>query len=1463
MKQFECGFVLDGLTDLFKDDEARSDHVGKLCRALSNFCVEGLPDAPAKISENPYVSVLKNILQRGIPSRLGIHSLRALAERTAKIQLVQDEVISVDWHLFPQDLDTIWRCLHIIDPRLSINSLSPHQSGSWENQGSEFERKFLLESIPKAFSPGLVQLLCPQRSIDSIIKGRFKPHTPDHIRRNFMEQRTDFSIEVPYKKDIDKAGIVIEIDGIQHSESAQKYLDTERDAAVAYAGWHNTLRILTDDFPAGRVNGKLQERLSTLIASEYIQTCLTNYSNSLLLKHGSRELLEITLIPFAIARLQLTLLESISSGQLTLQKQNVRIAVIERDVPCASLGLKELRQYFESLKTLSDEAPDFPEIKLEVFTTDEFADSKYQLHDTASKVSMFDEADRYDLVLDISVLQRFGSMPAIRSVAPVVQISSAHFPQETRLVHTNRLIRYNAVCKKDRDEKWLEDGTKKEALKTFLHTIFRKTDFRPGQLPIISKALQCRSVIGLLPTGGGKSLTYQLSAFLQPGVCIVIAPIRSLMKDQVDGLNDNQVDSAVFINSTLKGDEKRKAIQTMSQGKVQFTLVSPERLQMEEFRSELGKMYDNDVYFSYCVIDEVHCVSEWGHDFRTSYLRLGENAIAHCKTANLPKIPLIGLTATASYDVLADVQRELSGRDDANRLDEDALVRFESTIRPELQFIIEDIKIPTQGLKNMWDVRRTLGQKKKQRMAEIIKTVFNAIDEYVRDETKFLPDGLLTDDDRVELVDRITKRNYNNSDFYQKNGGLIFCPHKSGPYGVTDKFKRQSPWSRGPSGIYDELERIAGLSTGFFMGSGDENDENSEMIATQSMNNQTLFKSGKQNLMVATKAFGMGIDKSNIRYSIHTNYPGSLESFVQEAGRCGRDRALALSYILFNDQTINIPDREEPFDHDLDINLYFHNNSFKGLAKEMAVLDELLTEIYFPDRSFELENIVSEVLDCEVKLIYWEGGHNKRLYVNQGFDVPLGYIDLNQLAGATDKSLDPTLSAQIFATVIEYIKSLRLSIPISEWIQTSEKSIGIEQLLERKEIGETFSIVIGFQNNTKERVKTITQWLQQVIDHRFDETWVKKTRANCNEADQFIEEVATRFYELHKTTLDFGDVCARRDASKGKPRGYAHAMFMSLFNGYREKADTEKAIYRLCTAGIVEDYTVNFAGKTFTLYGRKKTLDEYRDDARHYLLKFYGEQTAKNRLADIDDVTEGTYLRKLLYFIVQFVYDQIKKKRAFAITTMKAACREALDKGDKGNLFLREYIDLYFNSKYARRDYRFTNSITGEEVEASLTDLTKEGKLASLDLVWEFIEFVDIDPSATPIENIKHMRGACVRMITNSPDNYTFRFLNAYALYSLEYKNKRLVQEAEAHLIQAFLLLEDENPDYSDNELESIFNMFKEKLLDHNDTLLSHLNAFGMDLQIDSIMLPRYLKKLKNINSNIKGLNKTLLPYGK
>ena len=208
------------------------------------------------------------------------------------------------------------------------------------------------------------------------------------------------------------------------------------------------------------------------------------------------------------------------------------------------------------------------------------------------------------------------------------------------------------------------------------------------------------------------------------------------MQDQVEGLNSNQIDFCGYLNSSITDPKKRRErMEEISKGHYLFVFISPERFQMEEFRDMLTSMYNSKKYFSYCVIDEVHCVSEWGHDFRPSYLSLGRNAIKFCRTKDNTSVTLIGLTATASFDVLADVQRELAEDLKSEMLREDAIVHFALITRPEIQYEFIPVELSDDEInqiysnpnddKLFWKVREKLSNKKKEILNTILEKIPN------------------------------------------------------------------------------------------------------------------------------------------------------------------------------------------------------------------------------------------------------------------------------------------------------------------------------------------------------------------------------------------------------------------------------------------------------------------------------------------------------------------------------------------------------------------------------------------------------------------------------------------------------------------------------------------------------------------------------------------------------------------
>ena len=502
-----------------------------------------------------------------------------------------------------------------------------------------------------------------------------------------------------------------------------------------------------------------------------------------------------------------------------------------------------------------------------------------------------------DLLIDISMLQRHGfTTPNIslcdqllgyNSVA--FSIRSAHTPRDQNQIQSSEPIAYPIT------------DDKREPLRFFLQSLFRKEDFREGQFEILTRSLAQKPVIGLLPTGSGKSLCYQLSALLQPGVTFVIDPLRSLMFDQAENLKTNRIDRIAFINGEQETQEREETSRRMENGEFQIVFVSPERLQIKNFRNKLRQM---TTAFSvpHVVIDEAHCVSEWGHDFRTSYLNLACTVQAFCRFRDIPPT-VIALTGTASYAVLTDVQREIGIGDEEAKI-------YPSTFdRPELQFSL--YTVPSN-----------------QKQSQLLD-IFNA-----------LPDQF----------------SVNVDSFYEPTGhrthsGIVFVPHVNGAFGED---------------LRTFLSHELGIPIEFYSGAAPKIFEpNLNPIERERRWNerkrsvQRRFKTNEFTLLVSTKAFGMGIDKPNIRYTIHYGIPQSLEAFYQEAGRAGRDRNDSICAIIFSDDSAANADgaldghrsideiaqlQDPPWDQQGDIHrmMWFHKGGFQGTIAEKRTILELL-----------------------------------------------------------------------------------------------------------------------------------------------------------------------------------------------------------------------------------------------------------------------------------------------------------------------------------------------------------------------------------------------------------------------------------------------------------------------------------------------------------------------------------------
>lgn len=332
-----------------------------------------------------------------------------------------------------------------------------------------------------------------------------------------------------------------------------------------------------------------------------------------------------------------------------------------------------------------------------------------------------------------------------------------------------------------------------------LQTYFGYTSFRPAQEAPVESLLKNEDVVAIMPTGAGKSICFQIPALCKSGLTIVFSPLISLMKDQVDGLVDQNIPAAL-INSTLTQTEFNKTMYDVRSGNIKLLYIAPERLGSNFFCNVLRSMPISQV-----IVDEAHCISQWGHDFRPSYRLIGD------WLASLPKRPVVGaFTATATKAVENDI-KTLLGLDHAN-------VYVTGFDRPNLSFSV--VRTP-------------------KRM------------DYV--------------------VDYVRRHSHEN--------GIIYCSTR-----------------KDVERVYDNLTR-AGIQTGYYhAGLSDE--------MRKDMQNKYAFD--QLQVMVATNAFGMGIDKSNVRYVLHYQMPRNMESYYQEAGRAGRDGAPAECILLYSGQDVRV-----------------------------------------------------------------------------------------------------------------------------------------------------------------------------------------------------------------------------------------------------------------------------------------------------------------------------------------------------------------------------------------------------------------------------------------------------------------------------------------------------------------------------------------------------------------------------
>ena len=715
------------------------------------------------------------------------------------------------------------------------------------------------------FQPGAARWLLPQPSLDALLaSGRSNGSANTRYDMDMGKgRRCDFLFVAPTGRPV-----IIEVDGGQHSE--QKAVDTQRDRQLKTVGI-DTIRIPTRQLSIG--GGEGIDALRRLVTGA---------------PTPSLSLEPLIWAPVQTHRLMLGLCEAVTGGFLTGDRWNVSVS------DPTGLAVELIGPYLEMMDALDvmwgeqTVAPREATFRCgdRVVQWRRTAPAHYRkVPDTAHMGPA-----QATIILDAAGLPS-EPMPEVGSNPNMVVVRSTTLPFPIRY--------FNWV---DTRPEPFVDATQEHiaaAVNTLLRGVFAKPALREGQFEAIVEVLSGRDCVALLPTGAGKSLIYQFAGLCQPGRTLVIDPLVALIDDQMEMLREYGITRTVGI-AHKKGDLADAA-------DAYFVFVSPERLQRQPFRDELTEQAQV-APVNLVVVDEAHCVSEWGHDFRPSYLNFGKVLRDTCAGA-LGTPPLLALTGTASRAVLTDTMFQLG----IGLVTENTVVRPISFDRPELSYRVVQTK-PSDSAATLRGELQGLAGKFK-----VNPSVFPH------------PTG-------------------RSSDTYS---GVVFVPTVNGYHGIERTVKQVRK-------VFPSVTYYSG---------GPPNKVPAWEWDSRKTRNAESFKENQATAIVTTKAFGMGIDKPNIRWVVHYGLPLSIEAYYQEVGRAGRDRRAAHCVLVFTEKdsarTQELLSDSNPVASqlngsskrdDIDQALWFHRQGFPPMETELRHLVEVFDMLNTGDTKIPLSS---------------------------------------------------------------------------------------------------------------------------------------------------------------------------------------------------------------------------------------------------------------------------------------------------------------------------------------------------------------------------------------------------------------------------------------------------------------------------------------------------------------------------
>ena len=733
---------------------------------------------------------------------------------------------------------------------------------------SPYELDFITRWMPQNLGDDAGHWITPQAPLDTLIESSSNGQQVAGGAR-----RVDFLVNSPGSDPF-----VIEIDGPEHSRAVE--IDQQRDSSLRRSTGIDVIRVTNQEITPGP-----SEKLEQIKQRFRVAGGTHNNARHTVKGSGHARFADFARVCSIASKIQFVIARAVDWGWLSGDEWHLEISSGGPSVASAVLDALRMYSAYDALyggKSRPDRCSlrtDDGNVYAWFWGEGQWIEAQdADLEEPHLRILVEPDSSPYDKLVrrDVDFIIRPAFLPVEFSVDLYSDFPRTQIPTEN-----------------------YEDA--EPALTFFLQNVFRKQNFRSGQGESIWRTLRQEDTIVLLPTGGGKSIIYQLSGLLMPGITLVIDPIVALIEDQVEGMQRYGIDRVTGISSVLNRVVRQHVLSRAGRGEFHFIIMAPERLQSEEFRGTIRNLCSSSL-INLAVIDEAHCVSEWGHEFRPAYLRLADTL------RNIGKEPpLLALTGTASRAVLRDMMIEL-GVDQSLG---DNVVRPDSFDRKELKFEIRRERTSRTAMDTLGGVLQSLPHRFQGQASQFFNTRGRETSSgivFVR-TVNALESGLMPTRDTVSNATRTRVATYSG--------------------GTTPRGYNAQDW--------EEIKR----------------------------QNARSFKDNRVPILVATKAFGMGIDKPNIRFVVHNGMPGSIESYYQEAGRAGRDQREARCVAVFsecdkqrsNDWLNGEADLEQirasfrrhenDWDRKDDVTtaLFFHLNSFRGVGDEIGQVANVLNHL--------------------------------------------------------------------------------------------------------------------------------------------------------------------------------------------------------------------------------------------------------------------------------------------------------------------------------------------------------------------------------------------------------------------------------------------------------------------------------------------------------------------------------------